>query len=626
MKKQQLIISAFLLLFIIPTHVFSGAVDPNKEYRVALVIGNSAYQNAQLKNPVNDAKDIATALYDLGFEVVLGTNLDREQIKQKVDEFSPMLEKADIGFFYFAGHGMQYKGENFLVPLSFNISNEQDIPYESLSTAQILNKMDKAGNAVNIVVLDACRNNPYTDSYQSKTRALKRSENRGLKRSDRKGMGLSRIDGPSGSFIAYATAPGNVAADGTGENGLYTQHLLDYMKQPGIPVENVFKKVRIGVMKDTEGKQVPWENSSLLGDFYFTESNKTNINKQTIAQQENTDQFEMQFWNSVEKANSLPLYNAYIKKYPQGHFVEIAKIQIQQLTQQTQIKKERQITIKQTISTTTQPQPPITTAKPQEPEQQQGDLFKLSDFVKIPSGCFTMGSAFGEEARQNDELDHKVCLSKDFLMGKYEVTQAQWKEIMGKNPAYFVGCGTDCPVERVSWNDVQTFIFRLNMMSNQNYRLPTEAEWEYAARANTSSATYIGDIELAGSNNAPGLDKIAWYSGNTRVEYKGGKYCEDWEEKQYPSIRCGTQKVGSKQPNSWGLYDMIGNVWELTDDWYGSFSSKASQDPKGPTSGDMKVAKGGNWSDSLQQNRAAARYAFAVKENANNLGFRLVRQ
>ena len=665
-KSQRIIIPLIFLLFVFPALAFSGAVDPNKEYRVALVIGNSAYENAKLKNPVNDANDIATALTDLGFEVVLGTNLNRDQIKQKVAEFSPMLKKADIGFFYFAGHGLQYNGENFLVPLAFDIGQEKDIPYESLSTAQILNKMDKAGNGVNIVVLDACRNNPYKENFQSASRGLKQSQNRGIKRSEKAGQGLSRINGPSGSFIAYATAPGNVAADGTGKNGLYTQHLLDYMQQPGIPVESVFKKVRIGVINDTKGKQVPWENSSLLGDFYFIESDDP-VNKSLDfdfvksappAQKNNppseTDKFELQFWNSVEKARSLPLYKAYLKKYPQGHFVEIAQIQLEQLNQQQQEKRKVTAKINNPIlavnpslmvaSTSPQPQQTdnktlamATTFAVSSVQKIQPKLktkstekkiyvpFESSDFVKITPGCFTMGSAFGEEARQNDELDHPVCLTNDFMMGKYEVTQAQWEAVMGKNPAYFKGCGTNCPVERVSWSDVQTFIFRLNLMTNDNYRLPTEAEWEYAARSNTSTATYAGDIELEGSNNAPGLNKIAWYSGNTKVKYKGGKYCEDWDEKQFSSIRCGTQPVGRKQPNSWGLYDMIGNVWELTDDWYGSFSSKTSNDPRGAATGDLKVAKGGNWSDSLQQNRAASRYGFAVKEKANNLGFRLVK-
>jgi formylglycine-generating enzyme required for sulfatase activity len=669
------LIKTFLIAssFTYSSMAFTGAVDPNKEYRVALVIGNSAYETSELKNPVNDANDIASALQDLGFEVVLGTNLNRQQINEKVREFSPMLEKADIGFFYFAGHGFQYSGENYLVPVSFNINSERDIPNEALSTDRILKKMDLAGNAVNIVILDACRNNPYAESYDSEKRSLnlasstsRTSNNRGLIRSGSKG--LTSIDGPSGSFIAYATAPGNVAADGTGKNGLYTQYLLEYMQQPGMPIERVFKKVRIGVMKDTAGKQVPWENSSLLGDFYFADLGDpvsksleldflSPVEKQDSKKQDEADKFELQFWSSVEKANSQALYTAYIQKYPQGHFVEIAKIQLHQLKQQQlkiqiqqQMQEQRMAKVEKNsanlaiaktsinnslkVNTSTEKNSAISetfavstvnNVKPLKVSNYLKDPFKKGDFVKISSGCFTMGSAFGEEARQNDELDHKVCLSRDFMMGKYEVTQAQWKAVMGKNPAYFSACGADCPVERVSWSDVQTYIFRLNMMTGKNYRLPTEAEWEYAARANTTTSTYAGNVELEGSNNAPGLNKIAWYSGNTKVKYKGGKYCEDWDEKQFSSVRCGTQKVGKKQPNPWGLYDMIGNVWELTEDWYGSYSSRVKNDPKGAKSGNLKVARGGNWADSLQQNRSAARYGFSVKERSNNLGFRLVK-
>ncbi|MFK5984947.1 MAG: SUMF1/EgtB/PvdO family nonheme iron enzyme [Pseudomonadota bacterium] len=656
------------LFFVFPVFICAGEIDPNTEYRVALVIGNSAYEGSPLRNPVNDAKDIAAALEELGFEVVLGTDLNREQINQKVSEFSPMLKKADIGFFYFAGHGFQYNGENYLVPVAFNINSENDIPHEALSTGRILKKMDLAGNAVNIVVLDACRNNPYADSYQSANRSLSiSSRSRGLSRAGKKG--LTRLDGPSGSFIAYATAPGNVAADGTGKNGLYTQYLLKYMLQSGMVIERVFKKVRIGVMKDTAGNQVPWENSSLLGDFYFVEldepaSKSLGMDFLSSSDKKNSpqeaDKFELQFWNSVEKSQSPNLYKAYLKKYPKGHFIEIAAIQLEQLLQlkQQQKQQERDIIVQQktnsaTISVssaTTSPVPPSSTsssdisvpmvqyaiaekftvsqinqAKPIVAESVDNGPFKAADFVKISSGCFTMGSAFGEEGRQNDELDHKVCISQDYMLGKYEVTQAQWKAVMGRNPAYFKGCGADCPVERVSWNDVQTFIFRLNLLSDKHYRLPSEAEWEYAARSDTNTSTYVGDIELEGSNNAPGLNKIAWYSGNTKVKYKGGKYCEDWDQKQFASVRCGTQNVGKKHPNNWGLYDMIGNVWELTNDWYGSFSSRDGYDPKGAKSGALKVAKGGNWADSLQQNRAAARYGFAVKEKVNNLGFRLVK-
>ncbi len=657
----------------------ASEVDPHKEYRVALVIGNSAYQTAPLKNPVNDAKDIASTLQELGFEVVLGLDLDKQQVQEKIDAFSPLLARADVGFFYFAGHGFQYQGDNYLVPLAFDIRSESDIPRESISTQSILKKMDKAGNAINIVILDACRNNPFADVAQSRTRSMQISSkflsdstvsdrSRGIMRTSGIASGLSRLNGPSGSFIAYATAPGNVAADGNGKNGLYTLHLLNFIDQPGLSIEQVFKKVRIAVIKDTKGRQVPWENSSLLGDFYFVPedsavSKSLGIDflgnnqavdkldeklKQEQKQRQLQLQAELKFWSSVENSQLPELYQAYLDKYPEGHFVEIAtiKLQLALAARQAQTQQaasanteEKTPVAKEAVA---QPLPEgivsalseaVSVAKKQiEQKQQQrkrqaemGLPLKADDFVTIRAGCFTMGSPFAEEGRQNDELDHKVCISKDFKIAKYEVTQALWTAVMGNNPAYFKACGKDCPIENISWNDIQTFLFRLNLMTEGGYRLPTEAEWEYAARAGTQTATYQGDPEWLGSNNVPDLNKIAWYSGNSKVKYKGGKYCEDWDDKQFPAVRCGTHPVGRKKPNRWGLYDMLGNVWEFTNDWYAHFSSAPQTDPKGPASGDMKVAKGGNWADALRQNRAAARYGFAVKERVNNLGFRLVR-
>ncbi len=539
----------FFILFFLP-FVNASEVDPHKEYRVALVIGNSAYPDAPLKNPINDAKKIAASLRKAGFQVILGRNLDRESILAKAEEFKTLLEKADTGLFYFAGHGLQYKGDNFLVPIDARFYESDDIPHEALSTNTILDKMDEVANAVNIVILDACRNNPFSFST-----ALD-GENRGLKRKDQKNKtpktakeknitGLARINAPAGSFVAYATAPGQVAEDGQGDNGMYTQYLLQYIKQPDLPIEQVFKKVRINVVRDTRGKQVPWENSALLGDFYFIQS-------------------------------------------------KISK-------------------------------PKIVRPKTQQIAQIKPEPWTDPEFAKIKAGCFIMGSPFGEEARQNNELDHEICLSQDFLIGKYEVTQAQWKAIMGKNPAYFKGCGKDCPVEQVSWNEVQRFIQQLNQQSTGvKYRLPTEAEWEYAARSGTQTSTYIGDLEKEGANNAPELDRIAWYSGNAGVEYKGGKYCEDWEDKQYDAIRCGTHPVGKKEPNAWGLYDILGNVLEWTADGYGAYSSRIKRDPKGKKSR-FKVVRGGDWSSALEFNRAASRAKFKATTRLNNLGFRLVK-
>lgn len=224
--------------------------------RVALVIGNSDYKDSPLKNPINDADSITHSLENLGFKVIHGKNLDRKQFRSKIRVFGEALKHSEVGLFYYAGHGLQYDGDNYLVPVKANIQAQDEIIDEAISANAVLRKMESAGNSVNIVILDACRNNPFARSFRSTSR------------------GLTRMSGVKGSLIAYATSPGKVASDGTGDNGLYTQYLLKYMNQPNLKLEEVFKKVRISVSKDTSEKQIPWENSSLMGDFYFVKEKK----------------------------------------------------------------------------------------------------------------------------------------------------------------------------------------------------------------------------------------------------------------------------------------------------------------------------------------------------------------
>jgi formylglycine-generating enzyme required for sulfatase activity len=219
------------------------------------------------------------------------------------------------------------------------------------------------------------------------------------------------------------------------------------------------------------------------------------------------------------------------------------------------------------------------------------------EFVLIPSGTFMMGSPTSEKDRDDDETQHQVTISKSFYLGKYEVTQAEWEKVMGSNPSYFKGCPR-CPVENVSWEDVQDFIRKLNTKGEGRYRLPTEAEWEYAARAGSTARYSYGDGE--GS-----LGNYAWYSANS-----GSK----------------THEVGTKQPNEWGLYDMHGNVWEWCGDWYGAYSSSAQIDPTGATSGSYRVIRGGSWNYVAVNLRSANRYSNSPSFRSYNLGFRVVRE
>jgi hypothetical protein len=223
-----------------------------KEKRLALVIGNAAYRDAPLANPLNDARDIARALADSSFQVTRLENASLREMRIAVRDFGDRLrEQGGVGLFYFAGHGVQVKGRNYLIPIGADIEREDEVEFESLDANLVLEKLDSAGNRFNIVILDACRNNPFARAYRSAT------------------QGLAQMDAPSGTVVAFSTAPGSVASDGPGRNGLYTQHLVEGINREGLKVEEVFKQVRAEVRRDSGGKQTPWESTSLEGDFYF---------------------------------------------------------------------------------------------------------------------------------------------------------------------------------------------------------------------------------------------------------------------------------------------------------------------------------------------------------------------
>jgi hypothetical protein len=228
--------------------------------RIALVIGNSTYTSGTLPNPANDAKMIGDTLRDLGFDVITRTNADQTTMKRAIQEFGQRLDKAGpkaAGLFYYAGHGVQLNGKNYLIPTTAQIERPGDVEIEAVSADWVIEQMRYAGNSLNIVILDACRNNPFLHS----DRALG-------------GNGLATIDA-NGVLIEYSTAPGSVATDGSGRNSPYAEALSHAMREVHEPAELVFKRVRAQVMDATSGNQVPWEHSSLVGDFYFSAPQST---------------------------------------------------------------------------------------------------------------------------------------------------------------------------------------------------------------------------------------------------------------------------------------------------------------------------------------------------------------
>ena len=300
----------------------------------------------------------------------------------------------------------------------------------------------------------------------------------------------------------------------------------------------------------------------------------------------------------------------------------------------------------------------------------------LEDYVLIPAGTFLQGAPADEEGRlSSDSLPREVEITRPFLLKATPVTQGQWEQAFDANPSRFWACGANCPVERVTWYEALVY---LNWLSEQEglelcyelsrcgarfsegcgnmsrcglgfgcasvefkgldcegYRLPTEAEWEYAARAGTTTATYAGDLQIDGYEMAPLLDDVAVYRGNSGVDYSPAADCSDWQGRQVPSDSCGTQEVGSKRPNDWGLYDMFGNVrnWTQDLDTYRPLEPGRQIDPLAADIEDLRaqdllisyIARGCNWFNSAKYCRASVRGGAGPNRPSDRIGFRPAR-
>ena len=256
----------FFILLLRADHAFA---EPD---RIALILGNSAYQlTSPLKNPVNDAAAIATSLERLGFAVTRGLDLTLADMDSKVSEFAHHLGSSKVVFFYYAGHGMQLDGRNYLVPVDFNPNGREALTTKLVSMDKILDDIT-GGQRINIVILDACRDNPLANAFSTDARG-----GRSTSISDERGIhvigtGLAEIKGNVGTLIAYATQPGNVASDGKGNHSPFADGLLKFIESPGLEIRDLLTQVRKYVIQETKSKQIPWDHSSLVERFYLKQN------------------------------------------------------------------------------------------------------------------------------------------------------------------------------------------------------------------------------------------------------------------------------------------------------------------------------------------------------------------
>lgn len=277
--------------------------------KVALVLGNSNYKEAPLRNPVNDARAIGEALVAMGFAVTMKIDAGRAEMAAATQAYVQTLaRKKSVGVFYYAGHGVQLAWRNYMLPVDAAIDTLADIQKQAVEVNGLLEGIKQANNALNVIILDACRDNPFGS----------------VKSADQKG--LSQMDAPQNTLLAFATSPGNVASDGEGVHGVYTEHLLREMKVPDAKVEDIFKRVRLGVRRKTNGAQIPWESTSLEEDFYFLPP----AHLKKLSEQEKDRLFNEEFalWEKAKQTKEPAPLEAYLRRYPSGEFSELAQLQL----------------------------------------------------------------------------------------------------------------------------------------------------------------------------------------------------------------------------------------------------------------------------------------------------------
>jgi len=568
------------------------------EKRLALVIGNSAYQHGgKLKNPVNDADLLVKTLESMNFTVIKKTDASLREMQMATADFTKKIKDYKVALFFYAGHGVQIEGENFLIPVDAKMDSREMAKFDAFNISFVNDAFQQNSKNINIMILDACRNDPF--------RSWGRGGERGFKKID---------NSSSGTIIAFATQPGSTADDGTGSNGLYTSHLVKQM-QINQDIEDVFKKTRIAVSKASSGKQVPQDWSSLMGDFYFTKAGSNTENNNSPEESTWGDEEEVYSYGNIDIKTEIT-GDFYLDGKRKGKLNANTRKPLNSVTTgnhtykiigENETKTGTITVYKDQTATIT-----ITSTKPQKTAGTTYTNNKAGlTMIWAGGGSFQMGSN-SSDAYDDEKPVHTVNLS-NFSLSKTEVTNSQYCKFLNQKGNQTEGGATwlditdeDClieksggtfypksgkgnhPVIEVTWYGAKAYC------KWAGGRLPTEAEWQFAAKANNN-------YKYAGSNN---IDEVAWYKDNS-----GGK----------------THSVAQKKANAFGLYDMSGNVREWTEDkWHANYTG-APTDGSAWTSGSGsgRVCCGGGWSDTARYSRSSVRSNSTPDGGYFNVGFRL---
>jgi formylglycine-generating enzyme required for sulfatase activity len=571
----------------------------------ALVIGNNNYAAlTRLKTAEADAREVAALLKEAyGFETRLLLNATRGQIISALSAYGRNLSPDANLLIYYAGHGQNdpATAKTYWLPVDAELDDRTNWIIADEITSGI-----RAVAARHVLVV--------SDSCYSGT--LTRSVGDALPRSSEREQFLRRVAAGKSRTLMASGGDEPVADGGGGDHSIFAAALLKGLREIDKAQFTGAELFRYYVEEPVAGRanQVPLYSLIInsgheSGDFVFmkVKADGRIVGVPVKAPTATVDpmQQELAFWTAIQNSTDAEDFKDYLARYPNGLYAGLARRRAAALTSAPPAGNTAQpktTTVGEgTAANTTSAMPSV--GQPQQMQNRTG-----IEFVWIPAGSFMMGSANGDG---DEKPVHRVTISEGFYMGKYEVTQAQWQTVMGNNPSYFKGCA-NCPVERVSWDVAVSFLAQLNVRNDgYTYRLPSEAEWEYAARAETTG-DYAGD-----------LDAIAWYynnSGDTRL-----RGVRDSNELEANNNR--THPVGSKQPNAFGLFDMHGNVWEWCQDWHhDSYAGAPTDGSTWLSDGEQKyrVLRGGSWDYFADYCRSASRHKRAPDFRNYNIGFRVV--
>jgi formylglycine-generating enzyme required for sulfatase activity len=549
---------------------------------VALLIGNAKYTSGMppLTNPPQDVAVLEASLKKLNFNVQVVKDADQKTLGRALKTFGTQAQDAQIAFFYYSGHGMQARDENYFIPVGAAIQSEGDLDIEAVSLRSLMRQIEDARPQNAVVVLDACRDNPVASKSKSTSK------------------GLSRVQSqPINTYVVFAAQAGTTASD----NGVFAKALAQHITEPNVGMRVVFDNVGKAVRSASGNKQSIQRDDQLNQDIVLLASVgvvPTGQTSQAVTQAPAAQpDAEQETWDLAKRRDTHQSYQAYLNAYPQGRYATPAQAALEGLKPTLPLPTPMQaplpVPIPSAVAT------PTAATQVTQPGQVFKDCADCPELVVIPAGTFAMGS----NENDNEKPPHQVTV-RSFALGKYEVTQGQWKAVMGSNPSEFSDCGDNCPVEKVSWHDVQVFLQRLNQKTGQQYRLPSEAEWEYAARAGSTGKWAFGDDEKL-------LDQHAWFRTGFFIGF-GDR----------------THPVGQKLANTFGLHDMHGNVWEWVQDvWHDNYSGAPTDGSAWVTGGDAsrRSVRGGSWGDIPVTVRSAFRIRLSPDFRSKGSGFRLAR-